>query len=204
MSMYVNFVKELLSEKRSLKGGQTVVLTKECSVIIQRNMPSKKSDPGSFQIPCTIRNTTFTGALCDLGASINLMPLSVMTKLQIQEVHPTRIALQLADKSIRQAHGVVENVLVKVEKFFLPTDFVILDMEKDENFSIILGRSFLATGRSLIDLEKGELILRVHDEHLVFHVFKATYPSSEEEYCMDIEPTDQILQASPDGIKQKL
>ncbi|XP_016192664.1 uncharacterized protein LOC107633565 [Arachis ipaensis] len=88
-----------------------------------------------------------TVVLCDLGSSINLMPLSVMWKLKIQEAQPIRIALQMADKSLRQAHGIAKNVLVKVGELFLPTDFVILDMGEDANDSIILGRPFLATGR---------------------------------------------------------
>ncbi|XP_016185537.1 uncharacterized protein LOC107627198 [Arachis ipaensis] len=118
----------LLSKKNTLKGDETVVLTKECSVIIQSKLPRKMPDPGSFQILCTIGNITFDKALCHLGTSINLMPLSVMKKPQIQKAQPTRIALQMADKSLRQAHGIVENVLVKVGEFFLPADFVILDM----------------------------------------------------------------------------
>ncbi|QHO19672.1 Retrotransposon gag protein [Arachis hypogaea] len=83
MPLYDKFMKELLSKKKSLMGDETVVLTKECSAIIQNNLPKKMPDPGRFQIPCTIRSTTFEKALCDLGASINLMPLSVMKKLQI-------------------------------------------------------------------------------------------------------------------------
>ncbi|XP_057740272.1 uncharacterized protein LOC130957433 [Arachis stenosperma] len=93
MSLYAKFMKDLLSKKKSLKEGQTVVMTKECSAIIQRNFPTKKKDPGSFQIPCIIGNTTFDRALYELGASINLMPLSVMKRLQIQELKPTHIAL---------------------------------------------------------------------------------------------------------------
>ncbi|XP_020961248.1 uncharacterized protein LOC110263795 [Arachis ipaensis] len=161
MALYAKFMKYLLSKNKSLKGGQTVVMTKEYSAINQRNLSTKKKDLGSFQIPCTIGNTTFDRALCDLGVSINLMPLCVMKRLQIQELNPTKIVLQMADKSIKHAHGVVENILVKVEKFFLPVDFVILDMEEDEHASIIIGRPFLATGRALIDVEKGELMLRV-------------------------------------------
>ncbi|XP_015963062.1 uncharacterized protein LOC107486989 [Arachis duranensis] len=91
-------------------------------------------------------------SLCDLSSSINLMPLFVMKKLQIQEAQPTRIALQMAGKSLRR---LVENVLVKVGELFLPADFVILDMEEDANDSIILGRPFLTTRRALIDVERG-------------------------------------------------
>lgn len=87
------------------------------------------------------------------------MPLSVMKKLQIHEMKPTKIVLQLADKSMKQEQGVVENVLVKMGKFFFPADFVILDIEETYNAYIILGRPFLDTGRALIDVEKGELML---------------------------------------------
>ncbi|MDV3200543.1 MAG: retropepsin-like aspartic protease, partial [Pigeon pea little leaf phytoplasma] len=123
-------------------------------------------DPGSFQIPCTIGDLTIGKALCDLGASINLMSYSMMKKLRIEEVKPTRMTIQLADKSIIYLHGVVENLLVKVGKFILPADFVILSMEEDGASSLILGRPFLATGRALIDVEDGELTLRVHDEQV--------------------------------------
>ncbi|KAL4374043.1 hypothetical protein AHAS_Ahas05G0142300 [Arachis hypogaea] len=180
MPIYVKFMKELLSKKKRLKGDETVVLTKECSAVIQNNLPRKMSDPGSFQIPCTIGSTTFEKALYDLGASINLMPLSEMKKLQIQEAQPTKIALQMADKSMKPAYRLVENILVKVGKFFLPADFVILDTGEDENACIILGRPFLASGRALIDVEVGELVLRVHDEQLVFHVFKDVHSVGEE------------------------
>ncbi|QHO12631.1 Retrotransposon gag protein [Arachis hypogaea] len=88
MPLYVKFMKELLLKKMPLKGDETVVLTKKCSAIIQNNLPRKMLDPRSFQISCTIGSTTFEKALCDMGASINLMPLSVIKKLQIQEEQP--------------------------------------------------------------------------------------------------------------------
>ncbi|KAL4373623.1 hypothetical protein AHAS_Ahas05G0100300 [Arachis hypogaea] len=122
------------------------------------------------------------------------MPLSVMKKLQIQEAQPTRIILQMADKSMKPAYGLVENILVKVGKFFLPADFLILDTGEDENASIILGRPFLSTGRALIDVEEGELVLRVHNEQLVFHVFKGVHSAGEEERCMQTKLTDPTLQ----------
>ncbi|KAL4329402.1 hypothetical protein AHAS_Ahas13G0296500 [Arachis hypogaea] len=204
MPLYAKFMKELLSRKKPLKGNETVVLTKECSSIIQNNLPKKMPNPGSFQIPCTIGITTFEKALCDLGASINLMPLSVMKKLQIQEAQPTKIALQMADKSMKPAYGLVENILVKVGKFFLPADFVILDTGEDENASIILGRPFLATGRALIGIEVGELVLRVHNEQLVFHVFKDIHSTGEGERCMQAELIDPNLQEPPDDAQQSL
>ncbi|KAL4356934.1 hypothetical protein AHAS_Ahas09G0136300 [Arachis hypogaea] len=122
------------------------------------------------------------------------MPLSVMKKLQIQEAQHTNIALQMVDKSMKLAYRLVENILVKVGKFFLPADFVILEIGEDENASIILGRPFIATGRALIDVEVGELVLRVHDEKLVFHVFKDVHSTGEEERCMQTELIDPTLQ----------
>ncbi|XP_016192489.1 uncharacterized protein LOC107633369 [Arachis ipaensis] len=190
MPLYAKFIKKLLSKKKSLEGGQTVVMTKECSAIIQRTLPMKKKDLGSFHIPCTIENITIEKSLCDLGANINLMPLSLMKKLQIHELKFTQIALQMVDKSIKQALGVVENVLMKVGKFFLPADFVILDMEEDCNTYIILGILFLATGKVLIDVERGELMLRVHDEHLVFNVFRNLQVLTQEKECIEIDDGD--------------
>ncbi|QHN82442.1 Retrotransposon gag protein [Arachis hypogaea] len=165
---------------------------------------SKKDDPGSFYIPCTIGNITIEKSFCDLGAGINLMPLSLMRKLQISELKSTRIVLQMADKSIKQALGVVENVLVKVGKFFLPADFVILDMDEDPNTPIILGRPFLATGRALIDVEKGELLLRVHDEHLAFHVFKTPHEPTQEEDGMKDKAKDQSLKEAFNELTPRL
>ncbi|XP_016178121.1 uncharacterized protein LOC107620485 [Arachis ipaensis] len=198
MLLYAKFMKELLIKKRSLREGQMVVMTRECSAINQRELQGKRKDPRSFHIPCTIGNMIIERAFCDLGASINLIPLSLMKKLQIHELKPTQIALQMADKSIKQALGVVENVLVKVEKFFLLADFVILDMEEDYNTLIILGRPFLAMDRALIDVEKGELMLRVHEKHIVFHVFKSLQDLNQKEECMKIDLRDPNLKEAPD------
>ncbi|XP_042009237.1 uncharacterized protein LOC121757828 [Salvia splendens] len=123
-------------------------------------MPTKMKDPKSFNISCVIGNDKQTKALCDLGASINLMPLSFFRKLKFSVLKPTTITLQMADKSIKFPNGVLENVLVRVNDFIFPVDFVVLDMKEDPNVRLILGRSFLATGKALIDVTKGELTLR--------------------------------------------
>ncbi|KAL4294211.1 hypothetical protein AHAS_Ahas18G0205400 [Arachis hypogaea] len=132
------------------------------------------------------------------------MPLSVMKKLQIKEAQPTRIALQMVDKSLKPAHGLVGNILVKVEKFFLPVDFVILDTLEDENASIILGRPFLATGRALVDMEEGELVLRVHNEQLAFPIFKTMHSSGREEKCIQTDLIVPNLQEPPSNAQQGL
>ena len=118
-------------------------------------------DLRSFTIPCKIGNSIFERALCDLGASINLLPLSIFRRLGLGKARPTNMTLQLVDRSLKQLRGVIEDVLVKVDKFIFPADFIVLDMEKDMEIPIILGRPFLATGRVMIDVQRGELELRV-------------------------------------------
>ncbi|XP_027364510.1 uncharacterized protein LOC113871613 [Abrus precatorius] len=140
--------------ERKLDMEKLVPLTEECIAILQKKLPQKLKDPGSFSIPCSIGNCTVGKALCDLGASINLMPLAIMKKLGIEEVKPTRITLQLADRSYTYPYAVVEDLLVKVDKFIFPADFVILDIEVDVDIPLILGRPFLAIGRALIDVQK--------------------------------------------------
>ncbi|GJV38575.1 putative ribonuclease H-like domain-containing protein [Tanacetum coccineum] len=109
-------------------------------------------------------------ALADLGASINLMPLSIWKKLSLPELTPTRMTLELADRSITYPKGLAEDVFVKVGKFHFPTDFVVVDFKADPRVPLILGRSFLRTSRALIDVYEGELILRDGNEQIIFHV----------------------------------
>ncbi|XP_057746919.1 uncharacterized protein LOC130966166 [Arachis stenosperma] len=180
MPSYIKYIKDLLTRKSSLKGGQTIVMDKEYNALIQTEPPTKRKDPRSFHIPCAIGETMIDKGLCDLGASINLMPLSLMKKLQINKLTPTDVIIKLADKTQKQAIGVVENVLVNVGNYFLPTDFVILEMKENHTHPIILGRPFLATARALIDVERGELILRIHDEQLTFNVFKPSQEADQE------------------------
>ncbi|KAI3461839.1 hypothetical protein Pfo_018502 [Paulownia fortunei] len=172
---------------------ETVTLTEECSAILQRKLPPKLKDPWSFTIPCTIGNLFFDKALCVLGASINLMPLSIFRKLGLGEAKPTTVLLQLADRSIKYPRGVIEDVLVKVDKFIFPTDFIVLDMEEDQEIPIILGRPFLATGRTLIDVQKGQLILRVQEEQVTFNIFKAMKYPNEKDFCLRVDATEECV-----------
>ncbi|KAJ9566127.1 hypothetical protein OSB04_002093 [Centaurea solstitialis] len=164
MPNYAKFLKDILSKKKKLTEYETIALTKECSALVTNKIPPKLKDPGSFTIPCSIGSKTIGKALCDLGAGINLMPLCVFKSLGIGEARPTTIPIQLADKSIVWPKGNIEDVLVRVDKFILPADFIILDCEVDADIPIILGRPFLATGRTLIDVQKGELTMRVQDQ----------------------------------------
>ncbi|XP_015960556.1 uncharacterized protein LOC107484511 [Arachis duranensis] len=177
MPLYAKFMKELMTKKRSWKSNETVVLTEECNAIIQHKLPQKLKDPGSFQIPCIIGEITVEKALCDLGASINLMSLAMMKKMRIEEAKPTRMTLQLANRSFKFPHGIVEDLLVKVGDFIFPADFVVLEMEEGAKTSIILGRPFLATARAIIDFQKVQVTL---EEELEESIEEEESVSSEE------------------------
>ncbi|GAU31493.1 hypothetical protein TSUD_332680 [Trifolium subterraneum] len=192
MPVYAKFMKELLSKKRKPLDDETVNMTEECSAIIQKKLPQKKKDPGSFTIPCSIGNLHVRRALCDLGASINLMPLSMMKRIPGAVAKPTRMQLSLVDRSITHPYGILQNVLVRCAEFVFPTDFVILDMEEDAEVPLLLGRPFLATGRTLIDVEKGELMFRLDDEQICFQVFEATTFGGPVPECFKVEVLEDV------------
>ena len=154
-------MKKILESKKKLEEYGTITLTKECNVILQKKLPPKLQDPGSFAIPFSIGTRVSGKALCDLGATINLMLLLMFKRLKLGEPKLTTINLQLADRSYLHPRGIIENVLVKVGKFNLPANFFILDMKEDDSVPIILGKPFLATGKAQINFQEGELKLRV-------------------------------------------
>ena len=145
MPIYVKFMKEIISNKKKLKAYGIVNLIENYSAIIQRKLLEKLNDPGSFTIPCIIGEHIFSQALCDLRASINLMPFLVAKKLNLGEITPTALSLQIDYRSLSFLKGIIEDVLVKVDKFIFPMDFVVLDIEEDGAAPIILGRPFLGT-----------------------------------------------------------
>ncbi|KAL8480374.1 hypothetical protein ACS0TY_027063 [Phlomoides rotata] len=157
------------------------MLTEEISSRIQAKLPTKLRDPGSFTLPCEIGEGKSYRALCDLGASINLMPFSIFKTLGLGELRPTTVNLLLADRSIAYPEGIIEDVLIKVGKFIFPVDFVVLEMKEDESVPLILGRPFLATGGAVIDVKKGELVLNVEEDHVLFKIYKSRMPIEEEE-----------------------
>ena len=125
MPKYAKFLKEIITNKHTWDNNETVPLGETCSSIISRKIPTKLKDPGSFTIPCIIGINEFPRCLCDLGTSINLMPLSIFRKLGLGDVKAANMTLQLADHSIKRPYGVVEDVLIKVDRFIFPVDFVI-------------------------------------------------------------------------------
>ncbi|XP_070026422.1 uncharacterized protein [Nicotiana sylvestris] len=129
MSGYVKFMKDLVIKKRSMNR-ETIKMTYQVSAIVY-SVAHKLEDPGAFTIPCTIGSTNFAKALCDLKAIINLMPYFVFKTLEIGKPRPTSMRLQMADQTMKIPLGIIDDVLVRVDKFIHPTDFVILDCEVD-------------------------------------------------------------------------
>ncbi|XP_049358593.1 uncharacterized protein LOC125823236 [Solanum verrucosum] len=152
MPGYAKFMNELVTKKRSLDF-ETIKVSHSCSTIVTKKLIEKKNDPGAFTIPCTISMLMFAKSLCDLGA--------------------TTMRLLMADRSIKHPVGILYDILVKVDRFIFPADFVILDCDIDAKIPIILGRPFLATGRVLVDVESGELKIRVNEDEVTFDMYKS-------------------------------
>ncbi|GKE50327.1 reverse transcriptase domain-containing protein [Tanacetum coccineum] len=178
MPRFAPTIKSLLMNKEKLLELAKIPLNENCSAMLLKKLPEKLGDPGKFLIPCNFPGMDVCHALADLGASINLMPLSFWKKLSLPELTPTRMTLELADRSITHPKGLAEDVFVKVGKFHFPTDFVVVDFEADPRVPLILGRSFLRTGRALIDVYGEEITLRVDNEAVTFNLNQTTRYSS--------------------------
>ena len=166
--------------------------------MIQKNLPMKMQNLGSFTIPCTIRNFEFGRTLCDSGASINLMPLSVVKRLSLRELTPTAMTLQMEDRTMARPEGILKDVLIKVGKFIFSMDFMVIDMEEDKRVSLLLGRPFLATRAALIDVNKRDLTLRVGKEEVHFNLNQSLkQPDFDNVECKIVE---QVVPISPELI----
>ncbi|XP_058008897.1 uncharacterized protein LOC131183067 [Hevea brasiliensis] len=159
-------------EKQQLEEKSTEQTTdksnSQTDAILQNKLPSKLKDPGSFSIPCLIGNMKIDRALCDLSAS-------------------------LADRSVKYPVGILENIPIKVGKFFIPVDFVFLEMEEDVQIPIILGRPFLATVGAIIDIKNGQLTLKVGDEEVEFNLFKAVKHKLEPNESLRVDITNRLV-----------
>ncbi|GJX44739.1 reverse transcriptase domain-containing protein [Tanacetum coccineum] len=166
-------LKALLSNKEKLLELANTLLNENCSAVILKKLPEKLGDVGKFLIPCSFSELNCK-ALADLGASINLMPLSVWKKLGLSELISTRMTLELANRSVCTPAGIAWDVFVPVGRFMFPVDFIIVDYESDPRVPLILGRPFLRTARALIDVHREELILRDDDERLILNMKHGT------------------------------
>ncbi|XP_006605121.1 uncharacterized protein LOC114398698 [Glycine soja] len=167
------------------------------SAVIQRILPPKYKDPGSVTIPCSIGAMSVRKALIDLGASINLMPLSMCRRIGELEIMPTRMTLQLADRSITRPYGVIEDVLVKVQHFTFPTDFVVMDIEEDAKIPLILGLPFMLTANCVVDMGKGKMEMGVDDQKIKFDLFDAEKHLLDQNICskMEVIKNEMVLMA---------
>ncbi|GJR65327.1 reverse transcriptase domain-containing protein [Tanacetum coccineum] len=178
MPKFASTLKALIGNKEKLSEMARTPLNEHFSAVILNKLPEKLGDPGKFLIPCDFPGMDECLALVDLGASINLIPLSVWKKLSLPELTPTCMTLELADRSITKPIGIAEDVYLKVGKFKFPTDFIVVDFDADPRVPLILGRSFLKTGRALIDVYEGELTLRVGKEAVTFNLDQTSRYSS--------------------------
>ncbi|GKE15172.1 reverse transcriptase domain-containing protein [Tanacetum coccineum] len=201
-------LKSLLSNKEKLLELANTPLNENCSAVILKKLPEKLGDPGKFLILCGFSELKCK-ALSDLGASINLMPLSVWKKLGLPELISTQMTLELANREICTSVGIARDVIVPVGKFTFPADFVIVDYESDPRVPLILGRPFLQTARALIDVHGEEMILYDGDERLILNMRNDTsrysntpqkesinmidiYNISHEEYLEDLLANENI------------
>nr|GEY38482.1 reverse transcriptase domain-containing protein [Tanacetum cinerariifolium] len=159
MLKFASTIKSLLSNKEKLFEFESTLLNENYSAMLLKKLPEKLRDPGKFLIPCDFPELEECLALADLDASINLMPLSVWKKLSLPELTPTRMTLELANRSVAYLVGVAKDVFVKVGKFHFPAEFVVVDYDVDPRVALILGRPFLRTERALISVYGDELTL---------------------------------------------
>ena len=176
---YAKFLKDLFTVKRKLGVNKDAFMIEQSTSLIQNNLPPKYKDPGSPTISIVVGNSKLGHALVDLGASVNLFPYSVYVELGLGELEPTNITLQLADRSVKILRGIVKDVLVQVDKFYFPVDFVVLDTQPVVNqgtqFPVILGRPFLAIANAIIHCRGGLMTLSFGNmtvNLIIFNVMK--------------------------------
>ncbi|GJT05758.1 reverse transcriptase domain-containing protein [Tanacetum coccineum] len=170
MPKFAPMFRKLLNNKDKILELTKTPVNENCSAVILKTFPEKLGDPGRFLIPCDFPELDECLALADLGASINLMPLSVFEKLNLQRLTKTRMILELADRSTSTPTGIAEDVFVKVGTFYFPADFVVVDYDADPRVPLILGRPFLRTARALIDVHGEKMTLRHDDQSVTFKV----------------------------------
>ena len=172
---YAKFLKDLCTVKRSLNVNKKAFLTEQVSAIIGNKTPVKYKDPGCPTISVNIGGTSVEKALLDLGASVNLLSYSMYKRLGLGELKSTSITLSLTDRSIKIPKGTIEDVLIQVDKFYYPVDFVVLDTEpvavRPNHIPIILGRPFLVTSNAIINCRNGAMQLTFGNMTLELNIF---------------------------------
>ncbi|KAH9671201.1 hypothetical protein KPL70_017267 [Citrus sinensis] len=195
---YAKFLKDLCTKKRNMHVQKNTFLTENVSFILQHKIPLKCKDPGSPTISCSIGNHTIENALLDLGASVNLLPYSVFVKLGLGELHLTPVVLQLADRSTKISRGIVEDVLIQVDKFYFPVDFIVIDtqpiQDSRKHIPIIPGRPFLATADAHIQCRIGNMQLSFGNMTMELNIFNiAKQPHNADDGIVDVDLIETIV-----------
>ena len=200
---YAKFFKDLFTIKKGLGIEKKAFLNEQVSAIIQSRNPVKYKDPGSPTISVNIGGNCIDKSLLDLGASVNLLSYSVYKQLGLGELKPTNITLSLADRSVKIPKGIVEDVLLKIDKFYYPVDFVVLDTEPISNepnhVPIILGRPFLATTNAIINCRNGVMQLTFGNMTLELNIFNLNNKHKLQENENQI--TDEVVSNGQDAGK---
>ncbi|XP_031270994.1 uncharacterized protein LOC116129387 [Pistacia vera] len=191
---YAKFLKELCTNKRKLKGNEKISMGENVSAILQKKLPPQCKDPGMFTIPCKLGDVRIEKAMLDPGASINVMPLSIYSYLNIGPLKETGVIIQLADRSNVYPKGVLEDVLAQVNGLVFPADFYVLDMEEDDSSNstlMLLGKPFLKTYRTKIDVHDGTLTMEFDGEIIKFNSYDTMrYPNDVSSvFVMDVIDT---------------
>ncbi|XP_062075976.1 uncharacterized protein LOC133780116 [Humulus lupulus] len=178
---YAKLLKELCTNKRKLRGNEKVSVGENVSPVLQKKLPPKCKDPCTFTIPYTIGNKRIECCMLDLGASIDIMPFSIYASLNLGPLEETGVIIQLADRSNAYPRGVIEDVLVQLNELVFPADFYVLNMEDESipcSTPILLGRPFMKTARTKIDVHDGTLTMEFDGETIRFNIFEAMrYPN---------------------------
>ncbi|VFQ90151.1 unnamed protein product [Cuscuta campestris] len=193
---YAKFLKELCTNKNRLTGNERVRMGENVSAVFQKKIPPKCKDPGVFTIPCLIGDLHFDRAMLDLGSSINVMPKDVFDKLNIGELKPTGVVIQLADRSYTYPEGLLEDILVKVNDLVFPADFYVLSMGSNtSDIPILLGRPFMKTARAKFDVYDGVLSLEFDGEKIEFNLSSAMKSPIENNQLCSMDVIDDCAQA---------
>ncbi|KAM1132450.1 hypothetical protein ACFX19_047542 [Malus domestica] len=200
---YAKFLKELCTTKRRMSNKEVVKVSEHVSAVLQRKLPTKCKDPDSFTIPCVIGTNRFEHAMLDLGASINVMPYSIYASMNLGELKNDGVIIQLADRSNAYPKGVLEDVLVQVNKLIFLADFYIFDMEDlahSTSLPIILGRPFMKTSRTKIDVFKGTLTMEFDVEVIDFNIYDSMRYPDDDHSCFSIDVIDSLVQEFLDDL----
>ena len=201
---YAKFLKDLYTAKIKLVVNKDAFMTEQSTSLIQNNFPPKYKDPGSPTISIVVGNSKLGHALVDLGASVNLLPYSVYVEQGLGDLERTNITSQLADRSVKIPRGIVKDVLVQVDKFYFPVDFIVLDTQPVVNqgtqFPVILGRPFLATANAIIHCRGGLMTLSFGNMTVNLNIFNVIKEIRDEEDVCEVNMIDYVVQNYVDNV----